>query len=69
MFATETAPVVGARGDARRDRLAAAKGNLPTVVVALMLALVALSMIGYAFVMPRVKNGPQIRCCGSSDWR
>jgi hypothetical protein len=49
-----------ARGDARRDRLAAAKGNLPSVVFILMLALVALTMIGYAFVMPRVKNGPQI---------
>jgi hypothetical protein len=49
-----------ARGDARRARLAAAQGNIPEIVFALMLALVALSTAGYAFVIPRVKNGPQV---------
>ncbi len=48
------------RGDTRRDRLAAAKGNIPSAVFALMLVLVALAIVGYAFVIPRVKRGPQI---------
>lgn len=49
-----------ARGDARRDRIAVAQGSIPPVVFVLMLILIALALAGYAFVIPRVRNGPQI---------